>query len=78
MEKVHKSKISRYEVEKMRNRFKNSTDKERKSINGLQAKRSDIIAAGTEILVCIMDSLNIKEVIISEYDNLEGMIYTKI
>lgn len=78
MEKVHKSTINIEEIEKMRNRFRNSTDCERKSINGLQEKRSDIIAAGTEILICIMENLDKKEIVVSEYDNLEGMVYTKI
>ena len=34
--------------------------RKRKHINGLQPKRADIIAAGTEILICIMDNLSKK------------------
>lgn len=78
MDKVHGSKITREEVESMMNRFVECSDEDRKHINGLQAKRADIISAGTEILICIMDSLSKKEVVVSEYDNLEGMAYSTI
>lgn len=78
MEKVHGSKITREEVKSMMDRFVTCSEEDRKHINGLQPKRADIIAAGTEILICIMDSLNKKEVVVSEYDNLEGMAYSTI
>lgn len=77
MEKVHGSKIKIEEVRDMLNRFINCSDDERKHINGLQPKRADIITAGTEILVCIMEDISEEEIIVSEYDNLEGMIYYK-
>lgn len=78
MEKVHGSKISIEEIKSMKNIFKNSTEEERKNINGLQPKRSDIISAGTEILICIMESISKEEIVVSEYDNLEGMVYSKL
>ena len=58
MEKVHGSVITREEVQKMMDKFVSCSDEERKHINGLQPKRADIIAAGTEILICIMDNLS--------------------
>ena len=78
MEKVHGSVITREEVQKMMDKFVSCSDEERKHINGLQPKRADIIAAGTEILICIMDNLSKKEVVVSEYDNLEGIAYSSI
>ena len=78
MEKVHGSVITREEVQKMMDKFVSCSDEERKHINGLQPKRADIIAAGTEILICIMDNLAKKEVVVSEYDNLEGIAYSSI
>lgn len=78
MEKVHGSVITREEVQKMMDKFVSCSDEERKHINGLQPKRADIIAAGTEILICIIDSLSKKEVVVSEYDNLEGIAYSSI
>lgn len=77
MEKVHGSKIKIEEVRDMLKRFINCSDDERKHINGLQPKRADIITAGTEILVCIMEAISEEEIVVSEYDNLEGMIYYK-
>lgn len=78
MEKVHGSVITREEVQKMMDKFVSCSYEERKHINGLQPKRADIIAAGTEILICIMDNLSKKEVVVSEYDNLEGIAYSSI
>lgn len=78
MEKVHGSVITREEVQKMMDKFVSCSDEERKHINGLQPKRADIIAAGTEILICIMDNLSKKDVVVSEYDNLEGIAYSSI
>lgn len=78
MEKVHGSVITREEVQKMMDKFVSCSDEERKHINGLQPKRADIITAGTEILICIIDSLSKKEVVVSEYDNLEGIAYSSI
>lgn len=78
MEKVHGSRIIKEEVYSMLTRFIKCSDDERKHINGLQPKRADIIAAGTEILICIMDKVSKNEIVVSEYDNLEGMAYSNI
>ncbi|QQQ87636.1 Ppx/GppA family phosphatase [Peptacetobacter hiranonis] len=78
MEKVHGSRITKKEVYSMLDRFVECSDEERKHINGLQPKRADIIAAGTEILICIIENLSKDEVVVSEYDNLEGMAYYNI
>ena len=47
---------------------------DKKTIKGLQPKRADIITAGVKILHIIMEKLEIEEIMISEYDNLEGLI----
>ena len=51
------------------------TPEERKKVVGLQPSRADIIVAGASILLSGMDLLGIYKVIVSEFDNLEGMIY---
>ena len=47
---------------------------DKKSLKGLQPKRADIITAGVEILYTIMKNIEIDEIIVSEYDNLEGLM----
>ena len=74
MEKVHNSKICKKEVDQILQMLKNMTLKDKKNINGLQPKRADIITAGVVILDIIMEKLELDEIIVSEYDNLEGLM----
>ena len=46
-------------------------------MKGLQPKRADIITAGVKILHIIMEKLEFEEIMISEYDNLEGLMCQK-
>ena len=54
--------------------LKNMTLVDKKRLKGLQPKRADIITAGVVILDIIMEKLEINEIIVSEYDNLEGLM----
>ena len=51
---------------------------DKKTLKGLQAKRADIITAGVKILDIIMENLEIENIIVSEYDNLEGLICQRV
>lgn len=74
MEKVHNSKICKKEVDEILQMLKNMTLKDKKTLNGLQPKRADIITAGVVILNIIMEKLELNQIIVSEYDNLEGLM----
>ena len=74
MEKIHNSKISLNEIELILQNLKKMTLSDKKSLKGLQPKRADIITAGVEILYTIMKNLEIDEITVSEYDNLEGLM----
>ena len=74
MEKIHNSKISLSEIESILQNLKNTTLNDKKCLKGLQPKRADIITAGVEILYTIMKNIEIDEIIVSEYDNLEGLM----
>ena len=74
MEKIHNSKISLSELELILQNLKKMTLNDKKSLKGLQPKRADIITAGVEILHTIMKNIEINEIIVSEYDNLEGLM----
>lgn len=49
---------------------------DRKKLPGLQPERADIIVAGTVILICLMKRMGIESIEVSEWDNLEGLIYS--
>ena len=74
MEKIHNSKISLNEIELILQNLKKMTLSDKKSLKGLQPKRADIITAGVETLYTIMKNIEIDEIIVSEYDNLEGLM----
>ena len=74
MEKVHNSVVTKKELEKILQNLKNMTLNDKKTIKGLQPKRADIITAGVKILHIVMENLEFEEIMISEYDNLEGLI----
>ena len=74
-EKIHNSLLSRNDIQYILDSLKALTPEERKKVVGLQPSRADIIVAGASILLSGMDLLGIHKVIVSEFDNLEGMIY---
>ncbi|HZK57267.1 MAG TPA: hypothetical protein VFD17_03060 [Clostridia bacterium] len=75
-EKVHNYKLTLKDINNLKEKLLSLTIQQIKQLKGIHPKRADIITAGITILSITMDSLNLKEIIISEYDNLEGMLYT--
>lgn len=78
MEKIHNSLISKDDIKLILQNLKKMTLSDKKNLKGLQAKRADIITAGVKILDIIMENLEIENIIVSEYDNLEGLICQKV
>lgn len=77
MEKIHNSTLYLKEIKEMLSKLKNMKIEEKRMLKGLQPKRADIITAGAGILNIIMKSLGSEKIIISEFDNLEGLICQK-
>lgn len=71
-EKVHGYQLKKEEIKRILDKFMSVTLEERKKIIGLQPQRADIIIAGTVILSTILEMLSLREIIVSEWDNLEG------
>ena len=66
--------VTKKDLEKILQNLKKMTLSDKKTIKGLQPKRADIITAGVKILHIVMEKLEIEKIMISEYDNLEGLI----
>ena len=77
MEKIHGSEINQKALDIILQNLKNMTLSDKKTLKGLQPKRADIITAGVTILNIIMKKLEKQNIIVSEYDNLEGLLCHK-
>lgn len=73
-DRIHRTVISKSTVYSQIDMIKSMKPEERKNIKGLMPKRSDIILAGEIILSTIMELFNKDKIVVSEYDNLEGMV----
>ncbi|MDU6248635.1 MAG: Ppx/GppA family phosphatase, partial [Paeniclostridium sordellii] len=76
-QKIHSSEISKKELDIILQNLKNMTLNDKKNLRGLQPKRADIITAGVTILNIVMKKLEKEKIIVSEYDNLEGLLCQK-
>ncbi len=74
--KVQNSEVTKDDIEKILNQLEGMTQAERQNIPGLQAKRADIIYAGITIMDRILKKINKFEMIVSDSDNLEGVVQT--
>ncbi|WP_101772531.1 Ppx/GppA phosphatase family protein [Peptostreptococcus faecalis] len=75
MDKIHESTITISNIESQIKYINSKKIEDRRKIIGLQPKRAEIILPGELILEEIMKELGINSIKISEYDNLEGVLY---
>lgn len=75
---VHNSKLTVLDVECMLKLLSSINLYDRKKVPGLQPGRADIILSGLNILIKVLKIFEGKEIVVSEYDNLEGLIYFKL
>ena len=77
-EKIHGHVLSFKRIEEIRDHLCGINLKERKKVTGLDPARADIIIGGTEIVLAILEMLGRREILVSERDILDGIIYTLI
>ncbi len=76
--RVHGYYITRERVINILNRFEGMTLKERKAVTGLQPQRADIIIAGVQIVLAVLDGLKAEGIVASESDIMYGLFYRAI
>ncbi|MGQ9557892.1 MAG: Ppx/GppA phosphatase family protein [Desulfurispora sp.] len=72
-EKVQGYALSRSRVEQIHRRLAGMTLEERRRLPGLQPARADIIVAGVQILLLLMELLGAGRLVVSEADLLDGL-----
>ncbi|MBF4695617.1 Ppx/GppA phosphatase family protein [Fusibacter ferrireducens] len=74
-ELVHNQMITCRDIEVINKQLRGLTLEEKKNLPGLDPKRADIIEAGGVILSRVMHWARSENMIISDYDNLEGYLF---
>lgn len=77
-DKVHGYGVTLEALRELQFKLRKMTLAEKRTLKGLHPKRADIILAGTTIMLVAMELLKATRLIISEYDNLEGLLYEKL
>ncbi|HOV43739.1 MAG TPA: Ppx/GppA family phosphatase, partial [Syntrophothermus lipocalidus] len=72
---VHGQKLTYQEVEDLYQMLEGMPLNLRRRLPGLQPERADIVVKGVLIVLVIMDGLGKDEIIVSESDLLEGIIW---
>ena len=71
---THHAVLSHGDVRMLARRLGSLTYAQRKRIKGLEPGRADVIVAGAEILLCVMEAFDMAEVLTSEKDILDGLV----
>jgi exopolyphosphatase/guanosine-5'-triphosphate,3'-diphosphate pyrophosphatase len=71
---THHSVLSHGDVRSLARRLGSLTFAQRKRVKGLEPGRADVIVAGTEILLGVMEAFDLPEVLVSERDILDGLV----
>ncbi|POX50531.1 exopolyphosphatase [Streptomyces sp. Ru71] len=74
--RIHHSRISRERVREITEWLLHSTHAERAAVPSMHPGRVDVIAAGSLVLLSIMDRIGAEEVVVSEHDILDGIAWS--
>ena len=71
---THHSVLSHGDVRSLARRLEFLSIGQRKRVTGLEPGRADVIVAGAEILLGVMEVFDLAEVLVSERDILDGLV----
>jgi exopolyphosphatase/guanosine-5'-triphosphate,3'-diphosphate pyrophosphatase len=73
-EVVHHSLLSHGDVRRLARRLGSLPYEQRRRVKGLAAGRVDVIVAGAEILLSVLEAFDAPDVLVSEKDILDGLV----
>lgn len=71
---THHLVLSHGDIRLLAKRLKSLTYSQRKEIPALEPGRADVIVAGAEILLCVLEVFDSAEILVSEKDILDGLV----
>jgi exopolyphosphatase/guanosine-5'-triphosphate,3'-diphosphate pyrophosphatase len=75
---VHHSVLSHGDVRMLARRLGTLPIAQRRRVKGLEPGRADVIVAGAEILLCVLEAFDAGEILVSERDILDGLVLQMI
>ena len=75
---LHHLSFSRGELDDLRDELVMTTSAQRRKIDGLDAKRTDLIVAGAELMSITLELFDVGEITVSEWAMREGMVLDAI
>ncbi len=73
---IHHARLARSDVDEVTDRLAAMTSEERRGLPAMPHGREDVIVAGAEILLAVMDGFGFQDVLVSEADILDGLVLT--
>ena len=73
-DRIHRSRLTREEVEDLFRKLASVASEKRKEIMGLEPERADVIVGGAAVLRVVMDLTGSDEILVSEKDILDGLV----
>jgi exopolyphosphatase/guanosine-5'-triphosphate,3'-diphosphate pyrophosphatase len=73
-EVTHHAVLSHGDVRLLARRLGSLPYDKRRRVKGLEPGRADVIIAGAQILICVMEAFDLPEVTVSERDILDGLV----
>jgi len=77
-ERIHHFRLGREAVEDVFRTLATEPAAERRHNPGLEPERVDVIVGGTVVLASVMRAFEIKEMVVSEADILDGLVLSQI
>jgi exopolyphosphatase/guanosine-5'-triphosphate,3'-diphosphate pyrophosphatase len=71
---THHAVLSHGDVRRLARRLETLPYEKRSRVKGLEPGRVDVIVAGAEILLCVMETFDAAEILVSEKDILDGLV----
>lgn len=71
---THHAVMTHGDVRRLARRLRTLPYEKRRRVKGLETGRVDVIVPGAEILLCVMETFDTPEVLVSEKDILDGLV----
>jgi exopolyphosphatase/guanosine-5'-triphosphate,3'-diphosphate pyrophosphatase len=75
-DRIHLSRISSDDVRRVTEQLLGQTRLERSALGAVHPGRNDVIGAGALVLRTLVDRLGVDEVLVSESDILDGILWS--